>query len=270
MSGVDVRELLSLGVRLAEAAGSLLVDALGRVHADVTTKTSATDMVSEVDRASERLIVDALRSARPSDGVLAEEGGSHDGSSGVRWVIDPLDGTTNYLYGFPAFTVSIAAEIDGRSQVGVVVDPLRGETFAAVEGGGATCNGSPIHCGGKDELATALVGTGFSYDAARRRIQARALAAVLPVVRDIRRAGAASLDLCWVACGRLDGYYEHGLQPWDFAAGALIAAEAGATVGDLAGGPPSTSFAIAAAPGLFDPLRQLLVGVDALGGGEPR
>ena len=258
MPGVDVDELLGLGVELAEAAGALLVEALGRVHDEVTTKTSGTDMVSEVDRASEHLIVEALRRARPDDAILGEEGATHKGTSGVRWVIDPLDGTTNYLYGFPAFTVSIAAEIDGRSEIGVVIDPLRGETFAAARGRGATCNGSPVRCATKDDLATALVATGFSYDAGRRRAQAQVLTAVVAEVRDIRRAGAASLDLCWVACARLDGYYEQGLQPWDFAAGALIAAEAGATVGGLDAGSPSSELTLAAAPGLFVPLRQLL------------
>jgi myo-inositol-1(or 4)-monophosphatase len=255
----DVDELLGLGVELAQAAGALLVEAMGRVHGQVTTKTSGTDMVSEVDRASEHLIVEALRRARPADGILAEEGATQKGTSGVRWVIDPLDGTTNYLYGFPAFTVSIAAEIDGRSEIGVVTDPLRGETFAAARGRGTTCNGSTVRCATKHDLATALVATGFSYDADRRRAQAQVLTGVVPVVRDIRRAGAASLDLCWVASGRLDGYYEQGLQPWDFAAGALIAAEAGAAVGDLTAGPPSSELTLAAAPGLFVPLRQLLV-----------
>ena len=259
MPGTDVEELLSLAVRLAESAGALLLEALGSAHAGLGTKTSGTDMVSDVDRASERLIVEALGSARPHDGILGEEGGAHHGTSGVRWVIDPLDGTTNYLYGQPAFTVSIAAEVEGRSEVGVVAAPLLGELFVAVRGRGATRNGSPISCSAKDDLDTALVGTGFSYEAERRRHQAAALSVVLPRVRDIRRAGAASLDLCWAADGRLDGFYEHGLQPWDFAAGALIASEAGAVVGDLDGGPPSGAFALATTPALFEPLRQLLV-----------
>lgn len=263
MPGIDVDELLGIAVRLGQEAGDLLVGALGRTRAEVTTKTSGTDMVSEVDRASERLIVDALRSARPGDAILGEEGGSHLGTSGVRWIIDPLDGTTNFLYGFPAFTVSIAAEVDGRPEVGAVVDPLRRETFAARRGRGATCNGAPIRCSAREELATALVATGFGYDAERRRAQAEVLASVLPATRDIRRAGAASLDLCWVGCARVDAYYEQGLQPWDFAAGALIADEAGATVGGLAGGPPSSAFTLAAAPGVFVALQQLLVAAGA-------
>ncbi|HSH23168.1 MAG TPA: inositol monophosphatase family protein [Acidimicrobiales bacterium] len=259
MPGIDTEELLTLALDLADRAGALVLEALDAAHAGVDTKTSGTDMVSDVDRASERLIVEALRAARPGDSVVGEEGGAHEGTSGVRWVIDPLDGTTNYLYRLPAFTVSIAAEIDGRREVGVVADPVHAETFAARRGGGATCNGSPIGCSTKNELTTALVGTGFSYDAERRRHQAGVLTVVLPRVRDIRRAGAASLDLCWVACGRLDAFYEQGLQPWDFAAGALIASEAGATVGDLDGGPPSGAFTMAAGPALFGPLRQLLV-----------
>ena len=260
MPGTDLDELLALALRLAGRAAALLLEGLGHVHAGLATKTSGTDMVSDVDRASERLIVEGLRSARPGDSIVGEEGASHRGTSGVCWVIDPLDGTTNYLYAIPAFTVSIAAELDGRAQVGVVADPVHAETFAAVRGRGATCNGVAIHCATKADLATALVGTGFSYEPERRRAQAGTLTRVVPAVRDIRRAGAASLDLCWVANGRLDGYYEQGLQPWDFAAGALIASEAGATVGDLDGGPPSTSSTVAASPQLFEPLRRLVVG----------
>ena len=210
-------------------------------------------MVSEMDRASERLIGDALRAARPDDGFLGEEGTSAAGASGVRWVFDPLDGTTNYLYGFPTWAVSIAAEVDGRAVVGVVHDPLHAETFTAVRGAGAWCNGRVLRVTGAPELATALVGTGFSYDAAQRGRQAALLARVLPAVRDIRRAGAAALDLCWVALGRLDAFYEWGLAPWDRAAGSLVASEAGAIVDTL---PDGTQ--VAAPPHLYEPLLALL------------
>lgn len=258
MTPPDRVDLLELAVRLATEAAALLVDGLHHARSDVATKTTATDMVTEMDRAAERLVVDGVRSARPGDAFLGEEGGTRRGTSGVRWVVDPLDGTTNYLYGYPCFAVSVAAEVDGVTEVAAVADPSHGETFTATRDGGAARNGIPMRCTAADDLATALVGTGFSYEPERRRLQAHVLTTVLPAVRDIRRAGAAAVDLCWVAAGRLDGFYERGLQPWDLAAGALIAAEAGALVGDLNGGPPSGAFVLAAAPALFEPLAALL------------
>jgi myo-inositol-1(or 4)-monophosphatase len=260
----DPTELLALATSLAAEAAQLLRDGLDHVH-DVDTKSSLTDMVTASDRASERLVVDGIRAARPDDGILGEEGTADSGTSGVRWVIDPLDGTTNFLYGLPAFAVSIAVEVDGTTEVGVVVDAARHETFTAVRGRGAHLDGRRLRVNGADQLATALIGTGFSYDAARRARQGAVVAQVLPLVRDIRRVGAAALDLCWVAAGRLDGFYEKGLAPWDLGAGALVAAEAGARVGDLAGGPASGAFTLATAPALFEPLRALL---DAHGAGE--
>jgi myo-inositol-1(or 4)-monophosphatase len=173
-------------------------------------------------------------------------------------LIDPIDGTTNYLYGFPGFAVSIAAELHGAVVAGVVHDPLHRDVFQAAKDSGATRNGEPIHVSTKHDLSTALIGTGFSYEPLRRLRQANVLVQVLPHVRDIRRLGAASVDLCSVACGRLDAYYERGLGPWDLAAGVLIAREAGATVGDLAGGPPSGEFTLAAPSDVFEPLRALL------------
>ncbi|CAN5685649.1 inositol monophosphatase family protein [soil metagenome] len=256
-------ELAGLAGRLAEDASVLLLDGLVTARSDVGTKSSSTDMVTEVDRASEQLIVAGILAARPTDGVLGEEGANHTGTSGVRWVIDPIDGTTNYLYRRPGFAVSIAAEVDGEAVVGVVADPLRGDTFAAVRGAGATRNGAPIAVTAADELATALIGTGFSYDPERRRRQAEVLTGLLPVVRDIRRSGSAASDLCWLACGWLDGYYERGLGRWDHRAGALIAAEAGATVSDLAGGDDLDHFTLAAAPGLHPLLHDLLLSLDA-------
>ena len=245
---------------MGRAAGALLLDGLGGHHTAISTKTSRTDMVSEMDRAAEALIVDQLLAARPDDAILAEEGSARDGTTDVRWVIDPLDGTTNYLYAHPRWSVSIAAEVRGQVVAGVVADPSVDEVFTATLGGGAFCNGAPIHQSGKDDLATALVGTGFAYLRERRAEQAAALTSVLPTVRDIRRSGVASLDLCWVACGRLDAYYEIGLQPWDVAAGALIAAEAGAAVSGAHGGPPSGASVLAAAPGIAGPLLSLLAG----------
>jgi myo-inositol-1(or 4)-monophosphatase len=258
-------ELLAVATRLAADAAALLLDGLDRPRTSVATKSTRTDMVTEVDRASEQLIVAGLRAARPDDAVLGEEGASAPGTTGVRWVIDPLDGTTNYLYALPGFAVSIAAEVDGARSVGVVHDPLHGDVFTAVVGRGANRNGRTLHVQDAAGLPTALVATGFSYDPERRRRQAGVLAEVLPAVRDIRRGGAAAVDLCSVACGRVDAFYEKGLGPWDLAAGALVASEAGALVGDLAGGPPSGEFVLAAGPRLFEPLRALLERAGAAG-----
>ena len=257
-SAADPAALLALAVDVGTRAADLATARLHEARADVGTKTTSTDMVTEVDRASEALIVEALLDARPDDAVVGEEGASHTGSSGIRWVVDPIDGTTNYLYGIPGFAVSIAAEDDDGALAGVVVDPLHGDTFAATRGGGATRNGRPIACRDTSDLAFALVATGFSYDPERRRRQAGVLHQVLPLVRDIRRLGAASVDLCWVACGRVDAYYERGLGPWDFAAGALVAREAGAVTTDLDGLAPTTEFVLAAPPALADALRDLL------------
>lgn len=252
----EAGDLLALATRAAVAAGELLLDAQAREPARVTTKTSSTDMVSELDRASEELVTGTILAARPDDAVLGEEGGlCGPGTSGVRWVVDPLDGTTNYLYRFPAWAVSVAAEVDGQAVAGVVHDPIHGETFGAVRGRGAWCNGRRLQVAGAPTLDVALVGTGFGYDAGVRARQGVELARVLPCVRDVRRAGAAALDLCWVGLGRLDAYFERGLQPWDWAAGMLVAAEAGAVVTVLEDGT-----AVAAPPQLHAPLVELLAG----------
>jgi myo-inositol-1(or 4)-monophosphatase len=276
----DLDELLQMAVAVARSAGDLLLDGLHRSRTSVRTKSSRTDMVTEMDLASESLIAASLHRQRPKDAILGEEGARQEGSTGVRWIVDPLDGTTNYLYAWPAFAVSIAAEIDGRVAAGVVHDPSHDETFVAMRGVGAWisspgADGGPDPQGGRSPaaedgrrplqldapppLGDALVGTGFNYDATLRARQAEVLSRVLPVVRDIRRAGAAALDLCWVAAGRLDAFFEAGLQPWDWAAGALVAGESGAWVGDLEGGPPSGSMTLAAAPELAARLRALLV-----------
>jgi myo-inositol-1(or 4)-monophosphatase len=254
----DLAAVAELAERVAREAGALLHQRLRWHRNEVTTKTSTTDMVTEMDHAAEELIVQRLLAARPDDGVLAEEGAERAGTSGVRWVIDPLDGTTNYLYGHPRYSVSIAAEVDGDVTVGVVADPSLDEVFTATKGGGAFLNGEPVGHSGKTDLETALVATGFSYLEDRRARQATVLTQVLPSVRDLRRHGVASLDLCWVACGRLDGYYEVGLQPWDVAAGALIATEAGAFVCGVDGGPPTAASVMAAAPGVGPDLLTLL------------
>lgn len=257
--GAEPGALADLARRAATDAGRLLVEGLERARSLVATKATATDMVTEMDHASERLIERTVLAERPDDGFIGEEGTSRPGTSGVRWVVDPLDGTTNYLYGFPGFAVSVAAEVDGVIVAGAVVDPLHGDTFVGVRGGGATRNGDPIGVTDEDRLDRALVATGFSYEPGRRVRQAGVLVEVLGRVRDVRRTGAAAVDLCSVACGRVDAFYERGLQPWDYAAGALVAAEAGARTGDLDGGPVSSSFTLAATPGVFEALRDLLV-----------
>ncbi|MEQ1788145.1 MAG: inositol monophosphatase family protein [Acidimicrobiales bacterium] len=264
MSGTaDLVELRALAERVARDAGALLLEGADRARAEVSTKSTGTDMVTEMDRASEALITAGLLGARPDDGILGEEGVDSRGTSGVRWVVDPLDGTTNYLYGFPGYNVSIAAEVDGQAVVGVVFDVVRHEVFSAVRGAGATRDGAPIRCSEATRLGDALVGTGFSYEPDRRRHQAQVLVDVLPRVRDLRRQGAAALDLCSVACGRLDAYWEKGLAPWDLAAGGLIAAEAGAVVRALAGGPPVAGSVVAAAPGVADAMLELLASTGA-------
>lgn len=221
----------------------------------VDTKSSETDMVSEADRAAETAIVEILRAERPDDGLLSEEGAEDGGTSGRRWVVDPLDGTTNYLYRFPAWAVSIAVEDDDGALVGVVHDPVADETFRAERGAGAHLGGEPIRVRDHDRLETALIATGFGYDPDIRAGQADLVRRAIPHVRDIRRAGAAALDLCFVAAGRLDGYYERGLNPWDWAAGALIVREAGGGVVPLEGGRPGLA---AAGPRLVHALADLV------------
>jgi len=262
MSEIDTSPLLDLAVAVARRAGDLLVSGRPRTL-DVDTKSSPTDVVTEMDRAAERLIVAALNAARPDDGVLGEEGADAAGSSGVRWVVDPIDGTVNYLYDLPGWAVSIAASVDGESVAGVVHVPSQGETFTAVRGQGARRNGEPIRCNAAPTLDRALVGTGFGYDAHRRATQAEVLRQLLPRIADIRRLGACSVDLCAVACGRTDAYYERGVNPWDHAAGGLIASEAGAVVGGLHGAPASSELLLAAPPGLFEALHDVLAGLRA-------
>jgi myo-inositol-1(or 4)-monophosphatase len=201
------------------------------------SKSSATDLVSDADRDAEALIRDLLAEQRPADGMLAEEGTSERGESGRRWVFDPLDGTVSYLYGYPHWCVSVALEDGDGAVLGVVYDPNRDELFAAERGAGATLGGERIQVREAPPLDEALVATGFGYDAERRARQAAVAAELLPAVRDIRRAGSAALDLSWLAAGRLDAYYERGLNPWDWAAGSLIVREAGGVVEELPGEP---------------------------------
>ncbi len=218
-------------------------------------KSSRTDMVSDADRDAEAVVRDLLAAERPDDGLLAEEGSASEAASGRRWVVDPLDGTTNYLYRFPAWNVSVALEDAQGSLVGVVHDPLRGETFTAIRGAGSWLGERRLAIEAPSGLDTALVATGFGYSPERRATQAELLTRVLPRVRDIRRAGAAALDLCWVAAGRVDAYYERGLNHWDWAAASLVVAEAGGEVRDLPGEPFGL---MASAPAIADELFALV------------
>ena len=256
---MDLAPLRQLATDVAEEAGALLLAALHDVRTDVGTKSTGTDMVSEMDRASEELIVSRIVAARPHDGIVGEEGATRSGSTGVRWVVDPLDGTTNYLYRLPGWNVSVGAEIDGVPVVGAVVVPTHGDTFAAAAGLGATRNGVPLRL--PDEappLAEALVGTGFAYDAGIRRRQAAFLVEVIPLVRDIRRVGAAAADLCALADGRLDAYYESGLAPWDRCAGTVVATEAGAIVEVIEEHPLAGVLTVATHPGARDDFMAML------------
>ena len=253
-------DLLAVAHEAARAAGAELVSRFGRVQADVRTKSGPTDLVSEADLAAERAIRSVLSARRPDDTVIGEEGGAVEGSGDLRWVVDPLDGTVNFLFGIPLFAVSVACEDAAGVVAGVVLDPVRDECFAASRSAaGATLNGGAISGSKRDELSTAMVATGFTYDASVRSRQAELAARVIPAVRDIRRCGAAALDLCWTACGRFDAFYERGLNAWDMAAGALICSRAGLDVRVLPGTGHENDGVIVAPFGLMDALWELVV-----------
>lgn len=260
-------ELHDLAIAAAREAGALVLEGRRGQIEVAATKSSATDVVTEMDRRSEALLVDRLLSQRPDDGVLGEEGAAHIGSTGVRWVLDPIDGTVNYLYGLPEWGVSVAAEIDGIVVVGVVEVPALGETYVAVRGRGARLHdrygARDLRVNDPVPLAQALVATGFGYRVERRVAQARVVEQVVPRVRDIRRGGACSVDLCSVAAGRVDAYYERGPMTWDLAAGGLVATEAGARLEGLRGAPAGEDLIVAAGPTLFPELHDLLADLRA-------
>ena len=279
-AGVELAELERLATWVAVTAGRLVVDERPGVVSASSTKSSPTDIVTEMDTRAEELIRRLLLEARPDDAVLGEEGDNHSGTSGITWVVDPIDGTVNYLYDIPAYGVSVAAAtgdptVPGEWQVlaGAVADPALRRVFHAARGTGArvsrwddlapatSATGAPPTLRVRDlaDLSGALVGTGFGYTPKRRREQAEMLLDLLPQVRDIRRIGSAALDLCSVASGSLDGFYEHGLNPWDMAAGWLIVTEAGGLVTGPGGGPPSAALTVAANPRLQP---QLLAVID--------
>lgn len=260
-------DLLAVGRRAAVAAAAELQERFGRPPRGVRTKSSPTDLVSDADLSAESAIRAVLSRLRPGDAILGEEGGE-TGAGELRWVVDPLDGTANFLFGIPAFAVSVACEDAAGSIVGVVLDPVRGECFEATRSAGPTLNGEPIRVAQRaNTLDQALVATGFAFDAHLRACEAHVLARVLPRIRDIRRLGAAALDLCWCACGRYDAYYERGLNPWDTAAGSLIASRAGLAVRELAARPDEPAGTVAAPVELID---ELLALVEPSAAGEPQ
>jgi len=268
---LPVADLLALAEDVAREAGRLIVDGRPADLRVAATKSSPTDVVTEMDRASEDLLRTRLAQARPDDGLHGEEGGLQAGTSGVTWLVDPIDGTVNYLYGIPVYAVSVAAVVGDtttpgawRPVAGVVHNPAGDETWAAGLGLGARLDGRALRAAEPPPLAGALLGTGFGYFAGRRAVQSRVLASLLPRCRDIRRIGSAAIDICMVATGRFDGYFERGLNPWDLAAAMLVAEEAGVRVLGIDGLPPQHHMVVAAA----DPLVDVLVGeLEALGAG---
>lgn len=253
-------ELLDLAVDLARDAGVLLFERF-RAGGEpaLASKSSPTDLVSEADLASERLIRERLAAARPADGFLGEEEGGEDGSSGLRWVVDPLDGTVNFLFSIPQWCVSVAVrDRDDNTLAGAIFDPCRDELFTAIRNERPSLNGAPIAASDCADLSTAMVATGFAYDATVRAAQAEVLASLAPRVRDIRRFGSAALDLAWAAAGRYDAYFERTVKPWDIAAGVLICESAGLGRLDLPPHPDLPDGVLVTTPALLGPLFELV------------
>ncbi|MEV0560129.1 inositol monophosphatase family protein [Dactylosporangium sp. NPDC050588] len=256
-------ELLALAVPIARGAAAL-AKAMRAAGVDpVATKSTLTDVVTAADQAVERQVREAIRRARPGDAVLGEEYGDSQQASAVRWILDPIDGTVNYLYDLPQYAVSLAAEVDGVVVAGVVINAATGREWTAVLGGGSHADGRRLSGSRQTDLRQALVGTGFGYAADRRLHQAAVLAGLIGDIRDVRRLGAAAIDLCLAAEGSLDAYYEKGLNAWDHAAGGLVAAEAGLLVTGLAGAVPGPDMVVAAPPALHKALHDRLVELDA-------
>jgi myo-inositol-1(or 4)-monophosphatase len=265
-AAVSAAELLQIAQAVARPAAELARRLRAEALGEVTTKSTDTDVVTSADRAVERYVTEELRRLRPGDAVLGEEYGGVVGATGVRWIVDPIDGTVNYVYGLPLYAVSLAVEVDGEVVAGVVRNAATGQEWTAVRGAGAYAgdrrlSGSPVRL-----LGQALVVTGFGYERSRRAYQATVLAGLLPWIRDIRRFGAASIDLCMAAEGSVDAYYEKGLNPWDHAAGGLIAQEAGLVVSGLDGAPAGPDMFIVAPAAIHAELRTRLTGLDAAGG----
>jgi myo-inositol-1(or 4)-monophosphatase len=261
-------ELLKIAVRVARDAAATARRMRSEAITDVQTKSTDTDVVTAADKAVERQVVEALRRDRPGDGVLGEEYGDSATTDpgAVRWILDPIDGTVNYLYGLPQYAVSLAAEVDGVVVAGVVHNAATGDEWTAVRGGGGWRGDRRLSGSARTTLDQTLLATGFGYDAARRAHQGRVIAELITQVRDIRRFGAASLDLCMAAEGSVDAYFEKGLNPWDHAAGGLIAQEAGLVVSGIDGAPASGEMLIAAPPAIFPQLHKALAALNAAAG----
>ncbi|HWS32605.1 MAG TPA: inositol monophosphatase family protein [Actinoplanes sp.] len=261
-------ELLAIALPVAREAAATARRMRDEAIGDVETKSTDTDVVTAADKAVERQVVAALLAQRPGDGVLGEEFGDSVtvAPGAVRWILDPIDGTVNYLYGLPQYAVSLAAEVDGTVVAGVVINAATGDEWTATRGGGAWRAGRRLSGSTRTTLDQTLVGTGFGYDARRRAHQGAVLARLITRVRDIRRFGAAALDLCQAAEGSLDAYFEKGLNLWDHAAGGLIATEAGLVVAGLSGAPAGKQMLVAAPPAIFPALHAALVELDAAGG----
>ena len=252
-----MNELLTLAIDIAKRAGELLLTR--PVNLSVDTKTSDIDIVTQMDRASEKLIVDAILAARPEDGIIGEEGSDRPSKSGYTWVIDPIDGTVNYLYGIPGWCISIAIKDSEGYLVGVVHAPSFAMTWSARRGGGATCNGKPLRCNEPVALDRALIATGFAYDIERRKPQAEFIKELLPKIRDVRRMGACAVDICMAASGSVDAHFEAGVNEWDYAAAGLIASEAGARFAFKKGiWDGEKYFVLTAGPSLFRALAEAL------------
>lgn len=255
-------ELRALAEQAARAAGDLLRERFEAGGERATgSKSTPTDLVSEADLTAERAIRDIITSARPDDAILGEEGGETQEGAGLRWIVDPLDGTVNFLFGVPQWCVSVAVHDDDGALVGVVFDPLRDELFAGSrDGGPATLNGAQMLGSEAVELASALVATGFAYDASVREAQAQVVARLLPRVRDVRRMGSAALDLAWTAAGRYDAFYERGVHIWDIAAGTLLCAAAGLQVRTLEPSGVAPAGVVVAPDGLLAALEEIVTG----------
>lgn len=241
-------ELVSLAEEVARAAGALLMQRPDSFT--FTEKSSAVDFATQMDQQAESLIVKSLLAARPEDGIIAEEGAAQPSKSGITWVIDPLDGTVNYLYGLPGWNISIAAKNQEGVIAGVVFAPTINSLWKATKGGGAYLNNKAIKCNDPVNLNLALIATGFSYDLELRKEQGARIQKLIPQIRDLRRNGAAAVDLCYVAMGAVDAYFESSLKEWDFAAGGLIATEAGALISGRTGGAPDGDMVVCAGPSL--------------------